>query len=200
MLRIGLGSGRVRRCGPRSASPQAKPCGVSRRVRDGGAGLRFPLLGTAIRLAGGGFLLWLALGALRSAWRGGEAEVGPLPAGGGFWTGLALMLLNAKAGFFWVSLTGVLLGPDIAPATGACAVLVAVLLSLLWHAFWRWPSPAAAGAALRPGPARHRGCVGCRLGGTWRAAARDQLAHRFRSRRPCSRWRTIEHASIRLGS
>ena len=43
------------------------------------------------------------------------------------------MLLNAKAGFFWVSLTGVLLGPDIAPMTGACAVLVAVLLSLVWH-------------------------------------------------------------------
>ena len=71
----------------------------------------------------------VALGLGRRRWQGR-----PLPAAGGFWTGLALMLLNAKAGFFWVSLTGVLLGPDIAPATGACAVLVAVLLSLVWHA------------------------------------------------------------------
>ena len=49
------------------------------------------------------------------------AEAGPAPAGGGFWTGLALMLLNAKAGFFWVSFTGVLLGPDIAPLARAPA-------------------------------------------------------------------------------
>ena len=36
-----------------------------------------------------------------------------VPAGGGFGTGLALMLLNAKAGFFWVLLTVVLLGTDL---------------------------------------------------------------------------------------
>jgi threonine/homoserine/homoserine lactone efflux protein len=97
--------------------------------------LRYPLLGTAIRWAGGAFLLHLALCALRSAWRGeaGEASATP-PAAGGFWTGLALMLLNPKAGFFWVSLTGVLLGPQASPATGVVAVGVAVLLSLLWHA------------------------------------------------------------------
>ena len=43
------------------------------------------------------------------------------------------MLLNAKAGFFWVSLTGVLLGTEIALAMALLAVGVAVLLSLLWH-------------------------------------------------------------------
>jgi threonine/homoserine/homoserine lactone efflux protein len=100
--------------------------------------LRFPPLGTAIRWAGGVFLLWLAFGALRSAWRGGqearEAGGGGGGGGGGFTTGLLLMLLNAKAGFFWVSLTGVLLGAEVGAPTAAVAVLTAVLLSLLWHA------------------------------------------------------------------
>jgi threonine/homoserine/homoserine lactone efflux protein len=93
-------------------------------------------VGTAIRWGGGAFLLWLALGALRSAWRGHDAAAaGPAPAGGGgFATGLAIMLLNPKAGFFWVSLTGVLLGPGIGPASGTLVVTVAVLISLLWHA------------------------------------------------------------------
>jgi threonine/homoserine/homoserine lactone efflux protein len=96
--------------------------------------LRYPLLGTAIRWAGGAFLLWLALGALRSAWRGDAADAAPAAGpGGGFATGLALMLLNPKAGFFWVSLTSVLLGTAATPATSVAAVTVAVLLSLLWH-------------------------------------------------------------------
>lgn len=98
--------------------------------------LRYPALGAAIRWAGGAFLLWLAFGALRSAWRKGSdpAEPPPAAAAGGFGTGLLLMLLNPKAGFFWVSLTGVILGPEVEPVTGALAVLVAVLLSLGWHA------------------------------------------------------------------
>jgi threonine/homoserine/homoserine lactone efflux protein len=96
--------------------------------------LRFPLLGAAIRWAGGVFLLWLAFGALRSAWRGGHEVLEAGGGGGGFTTGLLLMLLNAKAGFFWVSLTGVLLGTEVSPATAAAAVLTAVLLSLAWHA------------------------------------------------------------------
>jgi threonine/homoserine/homoserine lactone efflux protein len=135
MLRIGLSSGR----GPALRTTLgiavgeavwgfAALFGVAALV------LRYPVLGTAIRWAGGAFLLWLAFGALRSAWRGGPpSEAAPTVAGGGFRTGLALMLLNAKAGFFWVSLTGVLLGPDLAPAGAVLAVTVAVLLSLAWH-------------------------------------------------------------------
>ena len=53
------------------------------------------------------------------------------------------MLLNAKAGFFWVSLTGVLLGTELAPAMTLLAVGVAVLLSLRGMGRWRWPYPAA---------------------------------------------------------
>ena len=96
--------------------------------------LRHPWLGTAVQVGGGAFLLWLGVGALHAAWRGGEATAAaPAAAGGGLGTGLALMLLNPKAGFFWISLTGVLLGPTAGPLTGSVAVLGAVLLSLLWH-------------------------------------------------------------------
>jgi len=134
MLKIGLGSGRAAALRTTLGIAAGEAVwGFAAVFGVAALALHYPVLGTAIRLAGGSFLLWLALSALRSAWRGAEAETNTLPASGGFWTGLALMLLNAKAGFFWVSLTGVLLGPKIAPATGACAVLVAVLLSLLWH-------------------------------------------------------------------
>jgi threonine/homoserine/homoserine lactone efflux protein len=136
MLRIALTSGR------RAALRTVLGIGMGEAVWGFGAvfgvaalALRYPVLGTAIRWAGGAFLLWLAFAALRSAWRGGgKAGAAAGPVSGGFGTGLALMLLNPKAGFFWVSLTGVLLGPHASPATGILAVTVAVLLSLLWHA------------------------------------------------------------------
>jgi threonine/homoserine/homoserine lactone efflux protein len=137
MLRIGLVSGR------KAALRTTLGIAVGETIWGAAAlfgvaalALRYPLLGTAIRVAGGLFLLWLAFSAPRSAWRG--PTLGPQPrdsasAPGGFGTGLALMLLNAKAGFFWVSLTGVLLGPAASPATAAVALAFAVLLSLLWH-------------------------------------------------------------------
>jgi threonine/homoserine/homoserine lactone efflux protein len=137
MLRIGLVSGR------KAALRTTLGIAVGEAIWGAAAlfgvaalALRYPLLGTAIRWAGGLFLLWLAFSALRSAWRGPTVEPQPRDgagAPGGFGTGLALMLLNAKAGFFWVSLTGVLLGPAASPATAAVALAFAVLLSLLWH-------------------------------------------------------------------
>lgn len=136
MLRIGLAEGRgaARRTVPGIAAGEAVWGGAAV-FGVAALALRYPGVGTAIRWAGGAFLLWLALGALRSAWRG-QAGDAPAPATGprgGFATGLALMLLNPKAGFFWVSLTGVLLGADAGAATAAAAVTGAVLLSVLWH-------------------------------------------------------------------
>ena len=95
--------------------------------------LHYPLLGTAIRWAGGVFLLWLAFGALRAVWPGRGVDAPAPPAAGGFRTGFLLMLLNAKAGFFWVSLTGVLLGPTVSAGTALLVVGIAVALSLGWH-------------------------------------------------------------------
>ena len=136
MLRIGLAQGR----GPAMRTVLGiavgeAAWGIAAVLGVAALALRHPWLGTAVQLGGGAFLLWLGIGALRAAWRG-DAAPADQPArgpGGGFGTGLALMLLNAKAGFFWISLSGVLLGPAVAPATGCVAVLGAVLLSLLWH-------------------------------------------------------------------
>lgn len=137
MLKVGLGAGR------RAALRTVAGIAVGEAIWGFAAvfgvaalALHYPLLGSAVRWAGGAFLLWLAAGALRSAWRGGTTEAVPATgrAGGGFGAGLAIMLLNPKAGFFWISLTGVLLGPQVTPVVGALAVAGAVLLSMIWHA------------------------------------------------------------------
>lgn len=145
LLRIGLGHGR------RAALRTVLGIAVGEAIWGAAAvfgaaalALRYPVIGTAIRWGGGLYLLWLAAMALRSAWRGGnddtvaaagtDADPATGRAGrGGFAAGLALMLLNAKAGFFWVSVTGLLLGPHASPATGLIVVAAAVALSLLWH-------------------------------------------------------------------
>ena len=137
MLRIGLGFRAARRLADRAGHRRRRGgLGLCRRVRRRGPGPALPGAGHGDPLGGGLFLLWLALGALRSAWQTGPPPAAALagPAVGGFATGLAIILLNPKAGFFWVSITGVLLGADVAAPTGALAVLVAVLLSLAWHA------------------------------------------------------------------
>ncbi|MGD9507398.1 MAG: LysE family translocator [Geminicoccaceae bacterium] len=136
MLRIGLASGRAAALRTTLGIAVGEAVwGFAALFGVAALALRYPMLATAIRWAGGMFLLWLAWGALRSAWRGPGLAGEPATddAGGGFWTGLALMLLNAKAGFFWVSLTGVLLGAELPAGAVLLTVAVCVLLSLLWH-------------------------------------------------------------------
>ena len=93
MLRIGLASGRpaaLRTVLGIAVGEAVWGCAAVFGVA--ALALRYPALGTAIRWAGGAFLLWLALGALRSAWRASPpraaASAGPAAAGG-FGTGLA---------------------------------------------------------------------------------------------------------------
>ena len=203
MLRIGLGSGR----GPALRTTLGIAVGeavwgFAALFGVAALALRYPVLGTGIRWAGGAFLLWLAFGALRSAWRGAPpSEAGPTAAGGGFWTGLALMLLNAKAGFFWVSLTGVLLGTDLTPAAAFLTVAVCVLLSLaLARALGPCVLQLRSDPPLCPRPARDRGRARCRARRPRHPAAGGELAQRRRSRRPCSRCSSIAQASISAGS
>ena len=119
MLRIGLGSGRDAALRTTLGIAVGEAVwGFAALFGVAAVALRYPVLGTGIRWAGGAFLLWLAFGALRSAWRGGGVEdAAPAAAGGAFWTGLALMLLNAKA---W-------------PCSSRCCGM----------GRWRWPFPAA---------------------------------------------------------
>jgi threonine/homoserine/homoserine lactone efflux protein len=99
-----------------------------------------PSLILLLRISGGLYLLWLAYAALRSAGRGpGHTEAivsrddrSGTPTGGTA-RGFLLMLLNAKAGFFWISLTTIVLGPGRSLQTGLLAVAGAVLLSATWH-------------------------------------------------------------------
>lgn len=101
-----------------------------------------PLLADALRIGGGAFLLFLGLSSLRAALRRADAPApaAPVPeatGGTGFWRGFGLMLLNPKAGVFWVSLSGLFLG-EAGGATAAIAVAGAVVLSLLWHGALAW--------------------------------------------------------------
>jgi threonine/homoserine/homoserine lactone efflux protein len=112
-----------------------------------------PIFAAALRLGGGAFLLYLGVMSLRAALRGTAAgqpppEAAPARTGTGFWRGAGLMLLNPKAGVFWVSLSGLFLGAGTAPGTAAVAVAGAVLLSILWHGALAWMLSAAAIAAV----------------------------------------------------
>jgi len=99
-----------------------------------------PWVALALRIGGGLFLLRLAFLSLRSAWRGDhgpgrtpEASDGAASLRGGIGRGLALMLLNAKAGVLWISLAGLFLAHGTPGAVGVVAVAGAVVLSLAWH-------------------------------------------------------------------
>ena len=98
-----------------------------------------PWIALALRLGGGLFLIRLAFLSLRAAWRGEPAPDQSIDAGGpasprgGIGRGVALMLLNAKAGVFWISLASLFLAPGTPAAIGVVAVAGAVVLSLGWH-------------------------------------------------------------------
>jgi threonine/homoserine/homoserine lactone efflux protein len=74
--------------------------------------------------------------------KGDGADALPVPeteaasaasARGSVMRGFGLMLLNPKAGVFWVSLTSVFLTPETPASIGVIAVAGAVAMSLAWH-------------------------------------------------------------------
>lgn len=74
---------------------------------------------TLLKLAGGGYLLILALRALRSAARPGPAgqPAAVSMRGGGAWTrGLVIVLTNPKAALMWVAVAAYLAGSAAPPA------------------------------------------------------------------------------------
>jgi len=84
---------------------------------------RAPLLYQALRIAGVGYLLWLAW----EAWSGAGAEVASSARDGSmraaFLRGLAANLLNPKAAVFYVTLLPTFMQPDHASATVQALVL-----------------------------------------------------------------------------
>jgi len=102
---------------------------------------RNPWIETALRMGGGLFLIYLAMLSIRAASKKGQ-EAAPVPAPetapaastrGSVMRGFGLMLLNPKAGVFWVSLTSVFLTPETPASVGIIAVSGAVAMSLAWH-------------------------------------------------------------------
>lgn len=91
---------------------------------------------TLLSWAGGTYLLYLGVRHWVSAWRGEVVEIWEDTAqrpGRGFGRGLAVMLLNGKAGVFWAALAGVLVQGGAGTETIVAAVLGATVISLVWH-------------------------------------------------------------------
>jgi threonine/homoserine/homoserine lactone efflux protein len=75
-----------------------------------------PALFDALRLAGALYLLWLAFGALRAAWRGGARLVPASPARAAFRDGLVTNLTNPKVILFFLAFLPQFVDPGRAPA------------------------------------------------------------------------------------
>jgi len=118
---------------------------------------------TVLRVGGGLYLLYLAFLSLRSAMRRSGDEAPPVAdeRGGGVLRGFLIMLLNAKAGVFWVSLAGLFMRPDQPVALGVAAVAGAVVMSAAYHGFL---AVALATGAMRRFYARARRGIEAALG------------------------------------
>ncbi len=108
-----------------------------------------PLLSTLLRLAGGSYLLYLGLGALRGSWAERGRDAAPLPTAPAttqplFSSGQALLkgfttnLLNPKALVFFLSLLTTLVPPATPLWSKGAAVLLLWLLSLAWFSALAW--------------------------------------------------------------
>lgn len=82
-----------------------------------------PTLFDALRIAGAVYLLWLAWGALRSAWRGGHALRPSAPARMAFRDGLVTNLTNPKVVLFFLAFLPQFVDPGRAPAWLQMALL-----------------------------------------------------------------------------
>jgi len=82
-----------------------------------------PALFDALRLAGAAYLLWLAYGALRSAWRGGGRLQPAAPARAAFRDGLVTNLTNPKVILFFLAFLPQFVDAGRAPAWLQMAIL-----------------------------------------------------------------------------
>ncbi|SDG28606.1 LysE family translocator [Sulfitobacter delicatus] len=97
---------------------------------------------TGLKIAGGLYLLWLAYGSARSAWRPSQVERDPMlpQKDNWFWRGLVLNLSNPKAVFAWMAALSVGLGGDdgilgLGIATVGCALIGLIIYAVYAVAF-----------------------------------------------------------------
>jgi threonine/homoserine/homoserine lactone efflux protein len=104
--------------------------------------LRYPAIGTAARMAGAGYLLWLAGLSLRRAWDppGSLADrlraTRPRARSSPFRAGLAVNLLNPAIATFYLVVVPGFLGPDAGWDGYAMLAAVHVGLAFLCHVAW----------------------------------------------------------------
>ena len=78
----------------------------------------FPAMLTAMKLAGGAYLAWLALRSLLAALRGGAPAIRPVSRGSSVWAswrrGLLVVITNPKAALMWIAVGTFLFGSGLA--------------------------------------------------------------------------------------
>jgi threonine/homoserine/homoserine lactone efflux protein len=82
-----------------------------------------PALFDALRIAGAAYLLWLAYGTLRAAWRGGARLQPSAPARAAYRDGLVTNLTNPKVILFFLAFLPQFVDPGRAPAWVQMAIL-----------------------------------------------------------------------------
>ncbi|MGF1732721.1 LysE family translocator [Photobacterium kasasachensis] len=108
-----------------------------------------PALFAMLQAAGGGYLLWLGIGATKSAlellWRKNESHASPSPAQQlignrkqALAKGFTTNILNPKALVFFLSLLSTLVPADMSVAGKATAISLLWLTSFLWFATLAW--------------------------------------------------------------
>lgn len=112
----------------------------------------------ALRLAGAAYLLWLGLGMLRAARRGGQGAPAARPEGptrNWLLRGLGTNLLNPKVGVFYVSFLPQFLPAEV-PVAAFSALLAGIhaTLGLLWFALLVSATASLAGLLRRPAVTR----------------------------------------------
>lgn len=94
-------------------------------------------LGTALRIAGALYLVFLGLSIFHAATRPAPAEAADAPAAAGaaagFGIGLATALTNPKAIAFFLSLFAVALPAELAPASQAALLAAGFAMELSWY-------------------------------------------------------------------
>lgn len=105
-----------------------------------------PLLFALMQLIGGGYLLYLGLGALNAVWHLAKSDVTNTPTTNqlltsrrqAFSRGFTTNILNPKALVFFISLMSSLVPADMPVAVKTLTIAILFGLSLLWFSFLAW--------------------------------------------------------------
>ncbi|MEW5684588.1 MAG: LysE family translocator [Pseudomonadota bacterium] len=93
-----------------------------------------PWLYKTMRIAGGLYLIWFAIGLWRAKAEPAADEPPPGAARAAFWQGLAICLTNPKSVLFFASVFSAYVGPDTPDWVHYAAVALVTVTCLVWQA------------------------------------------------------------------